>query len=217
LSSQEFLDEYYAPARPAVLAGEITGWPALGLWTPQYLREKIGSAVIECQAGRNASPNFERYKDEHKRQMPFDKFIDLIESEHGNDTYITAYNSATNAEALRSLQADVGRLDKFLEQDAGNPGGMIWIGPQGTFTAMHHDLTNNLLVQVTGRKRIIMAAAAELPRMYNDRHVFSEIANVSDPGLDIDRFRKIYDVDFHEIILQPGEALFIPIGWWHQV
>lgn len=217
LSGEEFLDDYYAPARPVVLAGEIAEWPALHVWTPQYLREKIGASIIECQAGRNASPDFERYKDNHKRQMPFDEFIAMIEARQGNDAYITAYNSATNAEALRPLQADLGLLDRYLAQEAGNPGGMIWIGPQGTFTAMHHDLTNNLLVQVTGRKRIILAAATELPKLYNDRHVFSEIADVTDPALDLDRFPKAREVDFHEIILLPGEALFIPIGWWHQV
>lgn len=217
LSSEEFLDEYYAPGRPVVIAGEIEEWPARQLWTPQYLRSKLGGSIIEFQGGRTASADFERYKDDHKRQMPFDQFIDMIENEPGNDAYITAYNSTTNRDALKPLQKDVRPLDKFLAQGPDDPGGMVWIGPRGTFTALHHDLTNNLLVQVVGRKRVILAAAMALPKLYNDKHVFSMIRDVTDPAIDADSFPLLRDVHFHEIILEPGEALFIPIGWWHQV
>lgn len=217
MSGETFLDTFYAPARPVVLAGEIAAWPALHRWTPAYLRETVGDAPIEYQGGRAASADFERYKDDHKRQMPFDRFVEMIEGDPGNDAYLTAYNSASNAAALAPLQADVGRLDKFLAQSAEDPGGMLWIGPAGTFTALHHDLTNNLLVQVVGRKRVILAAATDLPRLYNDCHVFSRIRDVSDPELDLREYAKLQGVRFHEVNLMPGEALFIPIGWWHQV
>ncbi len=217
LASEEFLDEYYAPARPVVIAGEIESWPALRLWNASYLRDKVGDAPIEYQGGRTASVDFERYKDNHKRQMPFNRFIEMIEADPGNDAYLTAYNSASNAAALAPLQADIGRLDKFLAQSAEDPGGMMWIGPPGTFTSLHHDLTNNLLVQILGRKRVILAAATALPKLYNDTHVFSRIRDVTDPDLDLREFAKIQGVRFHEVTLIPGQALFIPVGWWHQV
>lgn len=217
LTSEEFLDEYYAPGRPVVIAGEIEAWSACRLWIPQYLRTKLGGRIIEFQGGRTISAVSERYKDEHKRQMPFDQFIDMIENQAGNDAYITTYNSATNSDALKPLQADVGRLDKYLAQSPDDLGGMVWIGPKGTFTALHHDLTNNLLVQITGRKRIILAAATELPKLYNDKHVFSTIKDVTDPNIDLEVFPRLQDVCFHKIILNPGELLFIPIGWWYQV
>ena len=94
---------------------------------------------------------------------------------------------------------------------------MIWIGPGGTFTPLHHDLTNNLLAQIVGRKRVIMAAPNETPKLYNDLHVFSEVANLADPGLDLDEFPRLSQVRTLDLILEPGEMLFLPIGWWHQV
>ncbi|MDE8652199.1 DUF6065 family protein [Novosphingobium album (ex Liu et al. 2023)] len=217
LSSQDFLDDYYAPARPVVIAGELADWPASRLWSPEYFKSKVGSAMIEYQGNRTSSADFERYKDNHKTQMPFDRFIDLIMAEGGNNAYLTAYNASSNREALRPLDADIGLMDKFLAQSPGEPGGLLWIGPAGTFTSMHHDLTNNLVVQVVGRKRVMLAAATESPKMYNDRHVFSEVADVLAIGDRLEQYPKLSDVRFHEVVLEPGEAMFIPIGWWHQV
>jgi Fe2+ transport system protein FeoA len=101
LSSEEFLERYYAPGRPVILVGEMAEWPALAKWTPQYLRETIGDRPIEFQGERTKSERFEMYKDAHRREMPFDRFIDLIvQPGAGNDAYMTAYNSAKNAEAI---------------------------------------------------------------------------------------------------------------------
>lgn len=213
----EFLDEYYAPSRPVVISGEIDDWPGRTRWTPDYLKEKIGAAPVEYQGGRNGDPAFERYKDNFARQLPFDRFIDLITRTSGNDAYLTAYNSRLNGEALRPLEAETLPLPNYLAQTPEHFGGMFWIGPAGTFTPLHHDLTNNLLVQVTGTKRILLVDALEQPKLYNDRHVFSEIQNLADPALDLDRFALLHDVNAHHIVLQPGQMLFIPIGWWHQV
>ena len=44
-----------------------------------------------------------------------------------------------------------GAPDASTRPDSG-PFGMFWIGPAGTLTALHHDLTNNFIAQVTGRK-----------------------------------------------------------------
>lgn len=113
--------------------------------------------------------------------MAFDQFIDLIVANPGNDTYLTAYNSARNAEALSILHGDLGFLDKFLSRDPSRPHGMMWIGPSGTVTSLHHDLTDNLIAQIVGRKRLKLLPAADVANLYNHRHVFSEITDIEDP------------------------------------
>jgi ribosomal protein L16 Arg81 hydroxylase len=72
-------------------------------------------------------------------------------------------------------------------------------------------------VQLVGRKRVILVSANELPRLYNDHHVFSLVRDLADPGLDLDLFPLLREVKSHEVIIEPGEILFIPIGWWHQL
>jgi hypothetical protein len=211
LSSEDFLDLFYAPGRPVVIEGEMPDWPALG-WTPEALREKVGAAPVEYQGGREGSPFFELFKDDHKCRLPFDQYLDLIASGSANDSYLTAYNSAATAAALAPLERDLGHLGKYLA-----PGpGMMWIGPAGTFTPLHHDLTNNLLAQIVGRKRVILLPPSETRHLANHRHVFSDVHDVTDEAC-LAKYPSAREARRFEVDLKAGDLLFIPVGWWHQV
>jgi len=218
LSREEFLDRYYAPARPVILVGEMAGWPALARWTPAYLAKTVGAEIVEFQGDRSDDPRFEINKEAHRREAPFTTFIDLVTRPGApNDVYLTAYNSTRNDAALAALRPDLGLLDKFLSRDAFRPDGMMWIGPAGTLTALHHDLTNNFIAQMVGRKHVKLLPASEAGRLYNHAHVFSEIPDLEAPDLDVARFPRLTGARVYDILLQPGEILFVPLGWWHQV
>ena len=201
LTPQAFLDEFYAANRPVVLGGAAGAWPSSGRWTPDYLRHAVGVATVEVQA--------------HKETMPFDAFMDQAEKA-GADVYLTAENGSSNHQALAPLQADLGGLDGILDAQ-GTAAGMIRIGPQGTFTPLHHDLANTIVFQITGRSQVALVAPSETPKLYNDRHVFSAIEDIADPALDFDRFPLARGMKVQTLVLEPGDALFIPVGWWRQV
>jgi hypothetical protein len=211
LSSQDFLDFHYAPGRPVVMVGELAGWPALNLWTPAYLRKTVGDAPVEYQAGRDANSDFELDKDRHRKTLPFGEYLDLIERDPGNDS-ITAYNSAGNRAALAPLERDLRYLDKYLT----GAHGMMWIGPAGTFTPLHFDLTNNLIAQIVGRKSVILLPPSEGPKLHHNRHVFSDVHDIEDEER-LARYPSARDARRFDIDLGPGDLLYVPIGWWHQV
>jgi len=118
---------------------------------------------------------------------------------------------------LSVLDRDLGFIDSLLDKTAAQPNGMMWIGPAETFTALHHDLTNNLIAQVVGRKRLLVLPASEVGRVYNDTHVFSAIPDLEAASLDREVFSRLAGARAYEVILEPGEALFVPFAWWHQV
>jgi hypothetical protein len=217
LSAEAFRDCHYATNWPVVIEGALKGWPALDRWTPEYLKSVIGDRPVQVQVARTSDPDYERLKDEHVAMMPFDQFIDRINRPGaGNEAYLTAYNAPANAKALAPLHADLGFLEDYLTREVADPHGMMWIGPAGTFTPLHHDLTNNLLLQLVGRKQVLLAAPGETPRLYNDRHVFSRIRDLTEPGV-VETYPKLNGLRVHRVRMQPGDALFIPLGWWHQV
>lgn len=212
LTAEDFLNRFYATSRPVIMRGAIADWPALKRWTPDYLKQQVGAGEVEFQGGRNNDPNFELYKDNHKHRMPFDGFIDLITGAGGgNDAYLTAYNSASNSAVLAPLEADIGRIGILT----GAPG-MLWIGPGGTFTPLHFDLTNNLLAQIVGTKHLVLLPPSETPKLANTRHVFSDVHDVTDPEC-LARYPEAESARQFEVTLEPGDLLYIPVGWWHQV
>jgi len=220
LSKEEFLDCYYATNRPVILVGEMTNWPALTRWTPEYLKQAIGSKLIEFQGDRIGNARFEVEMESHRRELPFDQFIDLVSGlgiEKGNDAYLTAYNSAKNTNVLSVLHSDLGFLDKYLSREADRPNGMMWIGAAGTFTPLHHDLTNNFIAQLVGRKRLIIAPASEIGKLCNDFHVYSRLSDLENPQGGLSDFRRLHDLCTYQVTLAPGEIIFMPLAWWHQV
>ena len=212
LSQDAFLRDYYAAGRPVIIRGEMDDWPALGLWNPEYLKRKVGAAPIEFQGQRNADARFELQKDVHKRSLGFDAYIDLITKEPGNDAYITAYNSGPNHAAFEPLTSDVRPLAKFLRGRQG----MLWVGPIGTYTPLHHDLTNNLIAQVVGAKHLVLLPPSETRFLYNHRHVFSAVHDIMDEER-LEQYPLAKNASTYGVDLEAGELLFIPIGWWHQV
>jgi hypothetical protein len=217
LGSAEFLDRYYAANRPVILTGEMADWPALAKWTPEYLKRAVGPKTINVQRDRR-SGGFETSADADRREMSFDRFVDLV-SRPGiaGDACLTATGSARNTEALSMLHPDLGFPDKFLSRDAAQGDGILRIEPAGMLAPLQHDLANKLIAQVTGRQRLLVLPASEVGKLYNHRHVFSEISDLEDPALTLARFPRLEHARFTEVTLMPGEMIFMPLAWWHQV
>ncbi|MEX2964049.1 cupin-like domain-containing protein [Microbulbifer sp. TYP-18] len=213
---QCFINEYYSKHLPAVFTDGVNHWPALKKWTPEYLLEHYGDQSIEVQFGRDTDPLFERNSSKHKKRMLMREFVDLIRREgETNNFYMTANNTKNSFTSLEPLFEDVADFgERYRQKESIQSANLFWFGPKGTFTPIHHDLTNNMLVQLYGRKKVTLIPAFQVPWMYNDKGVFSA---ADYPNYDAERHPSLEKVTPVEVILQPGESLFIPIGWWHCV
>jgi ribosomal protein L16 Arg81 hydroxylase len=105
--------------------------------------------------------------------------------------------------------------DPWLADRIGDAGAWPWLGTAHTYTPTHHDLTHNALCQLSGRKRVWLAAPHATPNLYNAQHVFSPV-QPNEP-LDLARYPLAASVRWHECELGPGDALILPEGWWHAV
>ena len=212
LSGAVFLQEHYSRNLPVIITGMLDDCEARTKWTYDYLIAQLGEKEVEVQFGRNADPDYEMNSQTLKRRMPFGDYVALVrDAGSTNDFYMTANNDGHNRQALRDLMRDLPPLSDYLQEGSS---GFFWFGPAGTLTPFHHDLTNNFMIQIAGRKRVRLIAPCDTPKVYNQRHCFTP---VDGRNIDLQRFPMMADVPVIDCVLEPGEILFLPVGWWHFV
>lgn len=213
---QTFLKEYYYQNRPGHFTGGTDHWEARK-WTPENLLTKIGAdTLVEIQTERESDPEYEKNSLKHKQWVPFGDFIKRIEdTTSSNDFYLTANNQALGNNLFKNLTNDFSNIgDGYLDLTKTEERQFLWIGPKGIVTPLHHDLTNNIFIQIYGKKRFRLIPANQVPYLYNKTRVFSEV-DLLHP--DLTKHPLFKRVNVLEIDVLPGDCVFIPVGWWHHV
>ena len=213
LSREEFLEQYYSANKPVILCDMMNEWKALDTWTPEYLKGKCGDVMVEISADRNKNPSYETEDGKHRKVVRFGDFIDMVEKGgETNDYYLTARNEFFKNPDVMKLLDDMVIFPQYLNPQENWM--FLWYGPKGTYTPLHHDSMNIFMAQVKGRKNIKLVPSTEMDLVYNHWGVYSNV-NLEEP--DYERFPKLRDATVLDVMLNPGEVLFLPAGWWHSV
>jgi len=215
VTRDEFLEQYYAKNQPVILLDLMRGWKALTTWTPEYLKAVSGGAIVEVMDGRNADERYEINLQRHRRNVVFSEYIDRVTcGGETNDYYLVANNHLLERKEMQPLLADIEVFPEYLDPAMRAGRTFFWFGPAGTVTPLHHDIANILMAQVIGRKLVTLISPDQTHLVYNHLGVHSEV-NCEAP--DYERHPLFRNVTKTEIILDPGEVLFLPVGWWHHV
>lgn len=208
----DFVARHWLPGVPVVLTDLVTRWPAFERWTPAALVERLGDARIEACVGRDGAVDPDPCWEPLRQELSLRALMERIERPGpSNDTYVIAKNAALRRPALRPLLDDLWLPAEYFGAPMDPTRMGLWIGPAGTHTPLHHDSDNSMFCQVMGRKRFRLAPPESLALLDRSRGVYSHW----DPRTD-DQLAQ-GPVTLIELTLGPGEALFIPAGWWHQV
>jgi LPS sulfotransferase NodH len=215
LSRDEFRDRYYAANRPVIMQNLMTGWKAMTAWTPDYLKSVAGDRTVEVMTGRNADLNYERNGSKHRTEKRFADYIDMVLSgKVTNDYCMVPNNGFLRRPEAQPLFKDFSAFPEYLNPAATGRQCFLAFGPAGTITPLHHEACNVLMAQIAGRKRYRLVPAAQWQYLYSNGGVFSDV-ECERP--DLSRHPKFRNATIIDIVVEPGEVLFMPVGWWHHV
>ena len=211
-----FFNHYYRHNQPVVLEGLAKDWVALERWTPTYLTQILGEEEVEVTTERESDPDYDMNFKKHSTTMLMRDFLQKVQMVgKSNDIYMTANNRMMERPAFLKLLDDVKPPLSYVHGDTFAGCSSLWIGPEGTKTPLHHDNTNIVFCQITGRKEFHMVSPLETILFKWATRTYYNKANLN--PVDLKQFPELADVQIHKLILEPGDALFIPVGWWHQV
>lgn len=191
--AEEFYDRYFTASRPVVFSDGCASMAA-SRWSFADLRARFGDVVVDVGL-----------PDPRKLRLA-DALDAMLEPGAPPELYIQSHNRAL-AGPLAALAAELAPLPEFLDAAEAPKTANLWLGPRDTVSPLHHDTTHVYFCQLEGRKRYDLIAPWEI-----------EATGAPLFGTD-----NAYDPDggggarVHRVILEPGESLFIPIGWWHRV
>lgn len=221
-SIQYFKENYFNKSQPVILKNCMTQWPALSKWNKSdYLLEMCRARVVPIEIGKN-------YTNENWSQdlVKFDDFFrrQFLENESKDESTQIEYLAQHNLfDQIPALKNDIPTpeyccithktMDDEIDVDI-----KAWLGPEGTTSPMHIDEKHNLLCQIFGSKRIILAAPKDSINLYPfDGDMLKNTSQIDAENLDYDRFPLVQNVRFYSFTLYTGEMLYIPPKWWHFV
>ena len=192
LATGVFLDEHYAANWPVLLAGEIE--EGQGRWTPQALASTHGGAPLVDAQGRPGT---------------LERFVRLALQPADTPGWQPRLTGAL--EALPDLAPRLGHLTRLL---SGRDQGRLWLEAAGSGTLAAPESCNRLLLQLHGQRRIWLAPPGEAARLEPLARA-GTLGDLTAPDL-TERLPQLRGLELHAMLLQPGDALFVPFGWWRQ-
>ncbi|CAH1238274.1 KDM8 [Branchiostoma lanceolatum] len=98
----------------------------------------------------------------------------------------------------------------------------LWLGSAGNITPLHYDRNHGLLSQIVGCKELVLFSHEDTNNLYpysslSDRSHTSRVNLRTTDREEIERFPRVAEAQRYHCVLKPGELLYIPPFWWHDV
>lgn len=141
-------------------------------------------------------------------------FDECAKSTNPEYDWIILHELATD----RALREEI--LSKqFIGQFPSTTSFRLWVTPQHSFTGAHFDSCETFNLQLFGQKKFILYPPGVT--RYKARNPFTKFGHTSiyndfETVTDCNNWQKNLNNKI-EFTLQPGDMIYIPPGWWHQV
>ena len=227
---ESFLREVGELCRPVVLRGVAAHWPVVsaGIASPakfkDYLAQFVTGNEVEAFVGQPNIQGKYYYTDDLKafnferKRMRLDEAVERIVATVGAADGSTMYVGSLPTELYLPGFAQQNVLS--IVPTSVHP--RIWLGHTSNVSA-HYDTYDNIACVVAGERRFTLYAPESIDRLYVGPLDYtmagqpvSLAASAPYDEKKYPRFREVRDQAL-TAELRPGDAIYIPKLWWHQV
>ncbi|MDN5863896.1 MAG: cupin-like domain-containing protein [Gammaproteobacteria bacterium] len=213
LGAREFVAKYLRPRRPVILTDAAAAWPAYNRLTPDHFRRHHGEKRITIEG----------------REWRLDELIDTLEASTQDQpgpypckfAVVQDFPELLPEVSPRIAYSLPDRQNSALLPDQVFSGvnnlEIFFGGPGGRFPYLHYDVLHlhAWITQLHGRKAFTLFPPDQKRLLYinPDMPWQSSIENHQQP--DYRRYPLFKQAASRSVVIEPGETLFLPCGWWH--
>jgi len=224
LTPQRFQREYVARNRPCLIKGAVTHWPAFSRWASiEHLKGSTRNEVIAARSapiwefpdpGNPLQEEIDRRNQGLFEELPFHEFLDRAFHRPGQ---LVVHSAPLHADSpFGGLLRDLGGYAFAPQIGCGRayvP--MRAFFYRESYTDWHfHPADETLMTQVVGAKEVLLLPPNE-PSWDALQPVAESRGYLYD--IDLEQFPAVAGLVPYRALVEAGDALYIPVYWWHAV
>lgn len=218
ISRDDFYKEYVKKNRIVLLKGMAAKWPAVEKWNYDYFKQMGGNLEIPLKTGDVSQGK--------KVMRTIAEYTSQLEQyEHdlaaGRSPEKPAYlHDVPIFLLLPELKNDVDPFPVHLfpswYRDRWWSFVQFFMGSTNSLTPLHFDTlcTHNMFFQIRGSKKFYIVPAKDRDKCYLDSWRWAKV-DLENP--DFNKFPLLEKAQREEVLVEPGDILFMPSGTLHQV
>ena len=214
ISGEDFKRKYYDTKTPVVITDLAKAWPAYNKWNWDYFIDVVG----ESEVGVYNNVKSDSYTPINTADA-YMKFGDYLRKVKAGplDLRIFLFNIFQHAPGIiKDFTWPDELMDGFIKKYP-----MLFVGGKGSITHIHFDIdmSHILHTQFAGRKRVLLFPHEEQYHLYRKPWEVLSMANFANyhESFDYDSFPAVKNAKGYEVILEHGQTLFMPAGYFHHM
>lgn len=209
ISPSDFNEHYFKTQTPLVIKGLSQNTDAGKRWNLRYFKDSMGELLVDIYDNGNKNSSAGAFTSADLK-MKLSDYLNIIEKDEHTDLRIFLCNLF---KYNPSLQLEFPCPSIF--SGALNNLGFMFFGGKNTTVRIHYDvdMSNVLHTHFGGKKRVVLISPEYSTLLYKlPLNTFSLI----DPDKpDYKKYPGLKFIKGAEVILEPGDSIFMPAGYWH--
>lgn len=214
ITPEAFKENYYDKRKPVIITGLSKNWPAYNKWTWDYFKSVVGKQTVGLY--NNDRAGAKTLVNGADAYIPFGDYLDMVKK-GPVELRIFLFNIFQHAPQIAE---DIIWPDeyssRFLKKYP-----MLFVGGAGSVAHMHYDidLSHIFHTQFIGRKRVLLFDNEQSPYIYRMPLTVESAASFVNwnEQLDTEHFPALNRAKGYTTILEHGDTMFMPAGYWHHM